>query len=93
MSLFSIISSADLSTVITDRKLELWMWSVSEKLGTVASLSWGPTGLLKTEGKKERERERKETSEHLLENPNWLVQLSSARARATAEELAGVATL
>lgn len=35
------------------------MWSVSEKLGTIASLSWGPAGLLKTEGEKEREGEKR----------------------------------
>lgn len=49
-------------------------------------------GFYKQKARK-KERERRETSEHLLENPNWFVQLSSARATATAEELAGVATL
>jgi len=57
--LCSVISSADLSTATTNRKLELWMWSVSVKLGTVASLFWGPIGLLKTEGKKERKGEKR----------------------------------
>lgn len=55
----SIISSADLGTTITNRKLELRMWTASEKLGRVDSLFWSPTGLLKTEGKKEGEREKR----------------------------------
>jgi len=57
MPLRPIISSADLSSA--NRKLELWMWSDFEKLGTFANLFWGPTGLLKTEGKKGREGEKR----------------------------------
>lgn len=58
------------------------MWSVSEKLGKPGVLQD-----LKKQKATKKESGRRETSEHLLENPNWLVQLSSA------EELAGVATL
>lgn len=35
------------------------MWSDFEKLGTLANLFWGPAGLLKTEGKKGREGEKR----------------------------------
>lgn len=56
VSLCSIISFADLSATIMNRKVELWMWSISEDLLTVENLFWGLTRILKTEGKKEREK-------------------------------------
>lgn len=65
------------------------MWSVSEKLGKVASLG-------SYRAFKDRRQQRKRVGEEKHLNIcwkilTWLVQLSSARA--TAEELAGVATL